>query len=189
MTRAWCPRLSCCSDAFCRRDGLPMCVMSRERFPMECLRPQVLVPTSRASRPYAPLRRLVPTCESRCAAPLRVQPGTRALRQGGQGDRGASRLSPRVRQDPIRSQRWPQIHTRQGDAGAGARQTKTQEALAEFDQAIGLDPNNTQALLGRGLLYQGEQQHQLAIDDFTAANGLATTVRTAARARDQLSRT
>ena len=26
--------------------------------------------------------------------------------------------------------------------------------------------------MGRGLLYQGEQQHQLAIDDFTAANGL-----------------
>jgi Tfp pilus assembly protein PilF len=63
-----------------------------------------------------------------------------------------------------------QAHARQGEALARAR--KTDEALAEFDQAIGLDPNNPKALLGRGLLYQGEQQHQLAIDDFTAANGL-----------------
>ena len=63
-----------------------------------------------------------------------------------------------------------QTHTRQGEALARAR--KSQEALAEFDQAIGLDPNNPQALFGRGLLYQAEQQHQLAIDDFTAANGL-----------------
>jgi tetratricopeptide (TPR) repeat protein len=63
-----------------------------------------------------------------------------------------------------------QTHARQGEALARAK--KNQEALAEFDQAIGLDPNNAQALFGRGLLYQGEQQHQLAIDDFTAANGL-----------------
>ena len=33
-------------------------------------------------------------------------------------------------------------------------------------------PNNAQALYGRGLLYQGEKQHQSAIDDFTSANGL-----------------
>ena len=61
-------------------------------------------------------------------------------------------------------------HTRQGEALARAKEN--QQALAEFDQAIGLDPNNSKALFGRGLLYQGEQQHQLAIDDFTAANGL-----------------
>jgi tetratricopeptide (TPR) repeat protein len=53
-----------------------------------------------------------------------------------------------------------------------AKSGKTAEALAEFNQAIELDPNNAQALYGRGLLYQGEKQHQLAIDDFTAANGL-----------------
>jgi tetratricopeptide (TPR) repeat protein len=53
-----------------------------------------------------------------------------------------------------------------------ARSGKTEEALAEFDHAIELDPHSAQALYGRGLLYQGEKQYQLAIDDFTAANGL-----------------
>ncbi len=53
-----------------------------------------------------------------------------------------------------------------------AKSGKTEEALAEFNRAIELDPNNAQALYGRGLLYQGEKQHQLAIDDFTAAYGL-----------------
>jgi tetratricopeptide (TPR) repeat protein len=53
-----------------------------------------------------------------------------------------------------------------------ARSGKTNEALAEFDHAIALDPHNAQALYSRGLLYQDEKQHRLAIDDFTAANGL-----------------
>jgi tetratricopeptide (TPR) repeat protein len=53
-----------------------------------------------------------------------------------------------------------------------ARSGKNEEALAEFDHAIELDPHNAQALYGRGLLHQGGKQHQLAIDDFTAANGL-----------------
>lgn len=63
-----------------------------------------------------------------------------------------------------------QAATRRGQALA--RSGKTEEARAEFDQAIALDPYNAQALYSRGLLRQGEQQHQLAIDDFTAANGL-----------------
>ena len=53
-----------------------------------------------------------------------------------------------------------------------ARSGKTEEALAAFNNAIEIDPNNADALYGRGLLYQGEKQHQLAVDDFTAANGL-----------------
>src|ERR1700716_717940 len=51
------------------------------------------------------------------------------------------------------------------------RSGKTEEALADFDKAIALDPHNAQALYNRGLLYQGEKQHQLPINDFTAANG------------------
>ena len=61
-------------------------------------------------------------------------------------------------------------HTTRGEALA--RSGKTDEALAEFNQAITLDPHNAEALYNRGLLYQGEKQHQLAVDDFTAANGL-----------------
>jgi Tfp pilus assembly protein PilF len=52
------------------------------------------------------------------------------------------------------------------------RSGKTEEALAAFNNAIEIDPNNADALYGRGLLYQGEKEHQLAVDDFTAANGL-----------------
>ena len=63
-----------------------------------------------------------------------------------------------------------QAYTTRGQALA--RSGKTEEALAEFDKAIALDPYNAHALYSRGLLYQGEKQHQLAIDDFTAANGL-----------------
>ena len=53
-----------------------------------------------------------------------------------------------------------------------ARSGKTEDALAEFDKAITLDPNNAEALYNRGLIYQTERQHQLAIDDFTSASGL-----------------
>jgi Tfp pilus assembly protein PilF len=53
-----------------------------------------------------------------------------------------------------------------------AKSGKTEEALAEFDRALALDPYNVQALYGRAMLYQGEKHHQQAIADFTAANGL-----------------
>jgi tetratricopeptide (TPR) repeat protein len=53
-----------------------------------------------------------------------------------------------------------------------ARSGKTDEALAEFERALALDPYNVQALYGRGLIYQGERKHRQAIEDFSAANGL-----------------
>jgi tetratricopeptide (TPR) repeat protein len=53
-----------------------------------------------------------------------------------------------------------------------ARSGKTEEALAEYDKAILLDPHYAEALYSRGLLYQAKRQHQLAIDDFSSANGL-----------------
>jgi Tfp pilus assembly protein PilF len=53
-----------------------------------------------------------------------------------------------------------------------ARSLKTEQALAEFEQALALDPYNTQALYGRGLVYQGQNQHEQAIEDFSAASGL-----------------
>ena len=54
-----------------------------------------------------------------------------------------------------------------------ARSGNTDEALAEFDQALAADPYNIQALYGRGLIYQGQGKHQQAVEDFTAANGLS----------------
>src|ERR1700682_2119428 len=54
-----------------------------------------------------------------------------------------------------------------------ARSGKTEEALGEFNRAIELDPHNVQALYSRGLLYQGEKQHQHAIEDFSAAHVLS----------------
>ena len=70
------------------------------------------------------------------------------------------------------------------------RSGKTEEALAEFDNALALDPYNAQALYGRGLIYQGQKQHQQAIEDFTAANGLSAAAgRAAARPGDELPRT
>lgn len=53
-----------------------------------------------------------------------------------------------------------------------ARSGKADEALAEFDAALSLDPYNSPALYGRGLIYQGQNRHEQAIDDFTAASGL-----------------
>jgi Tfp pilus assembly protein PilF len=62
------------------------------------------------------------------------------------------------------------IHTASGQALA--RSGKTAEALAEYDKAIVFDPHYAEALYSRGLLYQTQRQHQLAIDDFSSANGL-----------------
>lgn len=53
-----------------------------------------------------------------------------------------------------------------------ARSGKRGEALAEFEKALALDPYNAQALYGRGLIYQGDKQHEKAVEDFTAAHGL-----------------
>jgi Flp pilus assembly protein TadD len=63
-----------------------------------------------------------------------------------------------------------QSHTVRGQALA--KSGRTAEALEEFNRAVALDPYNAQALYGRALIYQGNNEHEFAIADFSAASGL-----------------
>ena len=92
------------------------------------------------------------------------------------GSWGADSQKPQpVAQKPTDNSSARSTTDSQGSAARGqmlAKSGKNEEALAEFDRALALDPYNVQALYGRGLIYQGEKQYQQAIEDFTAANGL-----------------
>ena len=82
---------------------------------------------------------------------------------------------PRTEQQPTGTISGQNVSDAQGYAANGqtlARSGKADEALAEFDRALALDPYNVTALYGRGLIYQAERQHEQAIADFTAASGL-----------------
>jgi Tfp pilus assembly protein PilF len=95
-------------------------------------------------------------------------------------DLGSWSASEHEKPRPVAEQPTDNISARsvsdaQGYATRGqalARSGKTEQALIEFDKALALDPYNAPALHGRGLLHQGEKQHQQAIEDFTAAHGL-----------------
>ena len=63
-----------------------------------------------------------------------------------------------------------QAHT--AKAQSLAKSGETAAALDEFNRAVGLDPYNAQALYGRALIYQANNQHDFAIADFSAASGL-----------------
>src|SRR5205085_1238255 len=93
------------------------------------------------------------------------------------GSWGSDKEKPQaVEQKPTGTISGPSVGDAQGYATRGqalAKSGKTDEALAEFDRALALDPYNVPALYGRGLIYQGEKQHEQAIADFTAANGLS----------------
>jgi tetratricopeptide (TPR) repeat protein len=82
---------------------------------------------------------------------------------------------PRAEQQPTGTITGQNVSDARGYAASGqtlARSGKPEEALAEFDRALALDPYNVQALYGRGLIHQAERQHEQAIADFTAASGL-----------------
>jgi tetratricopeptide (TPR) repeat protein len=67
------------------------------------------------------------------------------------------------------------VRDAQGFASQGqvlARSGKADDALAQFEKALALDPYNVQALSGRGLIHQGEKRHAEAIEDFGAVHGL-----------------
>ncbi|QHO72163.1 hypothetical protein ACH79_05580 [Bradyrhizobium sp. CCBAU 051011] len=92
------------------------------------------------------------------------------------GSWGSDKEKPQVlEQKPTGTISGQSVSDAQGHAARGqalAKAGKTDEAMAEFDRALALDPYNVPALYGRGLIYQGEKQHEQAIADFTAANGL-----------------
>jgi tetratricopeptide (TPR) repeat protein len=71
---------------------------------------------------------------------------------------------------PATDPRGSQVHTAR--AQTLLQTGKIADALAELNIALDLDPHNAKALQQRGLLYQNERQHELAIADFTSANGL-----------------
>ena len=62
-------------------------------------------------------------------------------------------------------------------------------AFNDFNKAISLRPDSAQGYYNRGLLYQGQRQHQYAIDDFSAAIGLTSNEAEPFIARGQLTRT
>jgi tetratricopeptide (TPR) repeat protein len=93
------------------------------------------------------------------------------------GSWGSDREKPQaaVEQKPTGTISGQSASDAQGYAARGqalAKSGKTEEALAEFDRALKLDPYHVQALYGRGLIHQAGKQHEQAIADFTAANGL-----------------
>jgi tetratricopeptide (TPR) repeat protein len=115
----------------------------------------------------------------RTAAPVLLLAATLGLPLGGcsfdLGSWGSDEKPKAVAQAPTADIGARSVSDAQGYTTRGqvlAKSGKTEEALAEFDRALTLDPYNTQALYGRGLIYQSEKQHQQAIEDFTAANGL-----------------
>ncbi|MFT4119487.1 tetratricopeptide repeat protein [Bradyrhizobium sp.] len=63
-----------------------------------------------------------------------------------------------------------QTHT--AKAQTLAKSGDTAAALDEYSRAVALDPYNAQALYGRALIYQGNNEHDSAIADFGAASGL-----------------
>jgi tetratricopeptide (TPR) repeat protein len=92
------------------------------------------------------------------------------------GSWGSDKEKPQaVEQKPTGTISGQSVSDAQGYTTRGqtlAKSGKTEEALAEFDRALALDPYNVQALYGRGLIYQADKRHEQAIADFTAANGL-----------------
>ena len=91
------------------------------------------------------------------------------------GSWGSDKEKPQAVEKPTGTISGQSVSDAQGYAVRGqalAKSGKTEEALAEFERALALDPYNVQALYGRGLIHQGEKQHEQAIADFTAANGL-----------------
>ena len=144
-------------------------------------RPATNTDISRSSiSPSWPLRCLHPSpglrvsdatwCQSSCSpAPL---PAARSIWD--RGDRIAKSRS-RLRRNRRKISAHAASPTRRATPRAGrcspspARTKRRSRSSIARSRSI---LTTSQALYGRGLIYQGEKQHQQAIEDFTAANGL-----------------
>jgi tetratricopeptide (TPR) repeat protein len=148
------------TDAFCGVPGY-LCGMQTRTFRNTAI--PASGSSSRTVRPSVALAALLATTLGGCSFDL--------------GSWGADKERPQpVTEKPTDNISARSVNDSQGYAAHGqmlAKSGKTEEALAEFDRALALDPYNVQALYGRAMLYQGEKQHQQAIADFTAANGLS----------------
>ena len=170
MTRAVGPR--CCFDrCILRRGGLPM-----RRQPRECSASMAIPVPYRFSSGASRLNR---ARASRCAVAADRDRALRLLVRSGIACRRASdKDEPRRRPAPAGR---PSVGRGAGRLRTHAARTLWQRSGKTPKSALGrvrhrrstLDPHQrAKRLYDRGLLYQGEKQHQLAIDDFTAANGL-----------------
>ena len=90
---------------------------------------------------------------------------------GSDKEKPQQQAEPKPTENGARSVADAQAHAARGQVLA--KSGNNEEALAEFERALALDPYNVRALYGRGLIRQGEKEHQRAIEDFTAANGLS----------------
>jgi Tfp pilus assembly protein PilF len=159
MTRAFEPALFFLTDAFCERAGYQC-----GRKPRECS-VSMVIPVRSFLSGVSRLNWRAPALVAVLAITL----------CGCSFDLGSLSPASDKREPPKTAPTGANVAEAQAATTRGqtlARSGKAEEALAEFDHAIELDPHNAQARYGRGLLHQGEKQHQLAIDDFTAASGL-----------------
>ncbi len=88
---------------------------------------------------------------------------------------GPDKEAPKAAATPTAEISPENVKDAQGFAAQGqvlARSGKADEALAQFEKALALDPYNVQALNGRGLIHQGDKRHAEAIEDFTSVHGL-----------------
>ena len=120
------------------------------------------LPALRACRPY---HRAAGDRSHHSSRRLFVRPGIMGIGQGKVQPSSRNRRA----QSADKASATPRATTR---GLTLAKSGKSEEALAEFDRALALDPYNVQALYGRGLIYQADKRHEQAIADFTAANGL-----------------
>jgi tetratricopeptide (TPR) repeat protein len=81
---------------------------------------------------------------------------------------------------------WPILSTYRGEANFNIR--KYEEALADFDRAIELDPAGAAAFYGRGLVLERQGHYQEAAAALTAALERNSTLTAATQGLDRVNK-